>query len=177
MIAAAAIGFGATVVGALVGAGASIWTTKKAQESEMKRWYADYFLEKESQRMADLYADIEDCHYTLNRYGNAPPSEREVYEEEVSPKLESYIRSFRLAQIHLDDEEEEPLKELLGSFRRMDYHIIREMPDEEWNGYNPPQTDTDPWHEFSTDYERAMEVMEEILQPAALDNIEDNFGN
>ncbi|WP_435318454.1 hypothetical protein [Haloarchaeobius sp. TZWSO28] len=162
------------IIGAVVGAGATIFGVRYAQSEQRDRWYSDYFLEHKISSLTELYSNLEDCHYTLNLYGDYPPADEEVYREEVSPRVEAYLRSLRRAEIYLDEETEEAMSEALGRFREMDNKIIDSVPDDKWDGNKPPTPYSDDIHvQFYEAHENAKEAMQEALNPETLRSIED----
>ena len=120
-----------STVSALLG----VWITQRYEsrkkESEERRWYADYFLGRKIDALSNLYATLVDCHFTMNFYGNCPPSTLQEFKEKVLPKEEAYLRAKVMASIYLDDETNKIMSNALGAFRQASMAIWLSLPNDQ----------------------------------------------
>lgn len=83
-----------TILVAIISAASAllgVWIAQRYEsirrKSEQRRWYADYFLGRKFDALNNLYASLVDCHFTMNFYGNYPPSTLQEFMEKVQPNL------------------------------------------------------------------------------------------
>ncbi|MDI6869275.1 MAG: hypothetical protein QMD88_06810 [Coprothermobacterota bacterium] len=157
----------------------AVWITQhyelRKRESEERRWYADYFLGRKIDALNNLYAALVDCHFTLNFYGNCPPSTLQEYKEKVQPKEEAYLRAKVMASIYLDEEADKIMSNALGAFRQASFAIFLSLPEGECplnkNSYDSKIRDFD-WKVFSEAYEKAVACLKDKLNPKVLERVE-----
>jgi hypothetical protein len=144
------------------------------RKSEEKRWYAEFFLGRKIDALNNLYAALVDCHFTMNFYGNIPPSTMQEFKEKVQPKEEAYLRAKVMASIYLDEEADRIMSSALGAFRQASTAIYLNMPDDQCpakNSYSPSNRNLD-WEGFMDTYERAVACLMNMLNPKVLEHIE-----
>jgi hypothetical protein len=124
-ITAAIIGaFGALLgaIIALLGVLVNAWITKKSESerrrSEEKRWYADHYLDRKIDSIINLHSSLMDWYFSIQFYGNYPPSTLKEFKDQVNPKSDAYLRSLANVSIYLDQAEYSKLTEVLGAFRQ-----------------------------------------------------------
>ena len=157
----------------------AIWITHhfeaKKRESEEKRWYADYFLGRKIDALNNLYAALVDCHFTLNFYGNCPPSTLQEFKEKIQPKQEAYLRAMVMASIYLDEKAYGIMSNVLGSFRQASMAIWLSLPNDECpakkNSYDRSTRSVD-WKTFVETYEKSVVFLKNMLSPKVLEHIE-----
>lgn len=146
----------------------------RKRESEERRWYADYFLGKKIDALNNLYAALVDCHFTMNFYGNCPPSTLQEFKEKVQLKQETYLQANVMASIYLDEEIDKIMAEALGAFRQASMAIFLNLPDDECpankNSYSSQVRYLD-WERLSETYENAVACLKEILNPKVLEHV------
>jgi hypothetical protein len=155
-----------------------VWITQRYEsrrrESEERRWYADYFLGRKIDTLNNLYAALVECHFTLNFYGNCPPTTLKEFKEQVQPKEEAYLRSLVIASIYLDENKRDILSNALGSFRQASMAIWLSLPDKECpakkQSYSDKARNLD-WEKFSKTYENAYACLKNMLNPEVLKHI------
>ena len=156
-----------------------VWITQRYEsrrrESEERRWYADYFLGRKIDALNNLYATLVDCHFTMNFYGNCPPSTLQEYKEKVQTKEEAYLRAKVMASIFLDDEAGKIMSDVLGAFRQAGMAIWLSLPNDQCpaskNLYGPSVVTFD-WVGFNKTYDSAVACLKGILNPKILERVE-----
>jgi len=156
-----------------------VWITQRNEsrkrESEERRWYADYFLGKKIDSLNSLYASLVDCHFSLNFYGNCPPSTLQEFKERVQPKEEAYLRAKVMASIYLDDEADRIMSSALGAFRQASMAIWLSLPNDQCpvnkNSYDT-STKKLNWEKFAETYEKAVVCLRDMLNPKVLARVE-----
>lgn len=147
----------------------------RKRESEEKRWYADFFLGKKIDALNNLYAALVDCHFTMNFYGNIPPTTLQELKEKVHPKEEAYLRAKVMASIYLNDEADKIMSAALGAFRQASMAIWLSLPDDQIpvnkNSYSREIRILD-WARFIETYEKAVDCLKNMLNPKVLERIE-----
>lgn len=156
-----------------------VWITQRYEsrkrESEERRWYADYFLGKKIDALNNLYATLVDCYFTMNFYGNCPPSTLQEFKEKIQPKEETYLRAKVMASIYLDGEADKIISSALGAFRQASMAIWLSLPTSECpankNSYGPSIRDLN-WSDFGGKYEKAVACLKDMLNPKILESVE-----
>ena len=156
-----------------------VWITQryesKRKESEERRWYADYFLGRKIDALNNLYATLVDCHFTMNFYGNCPPSTLQEYKERVQTKEEAYLRAKVMASIFLDDEAGKIMSDVLGAFRQAGMAIWLSLPSDQCpankNSYDQSVVNFD-WAGFNKTYDSAVACLKDMLNPKILERVE-----
>lgn len=156
-----------------------VWMTQRHEsrkrESEERRWYADYFLGRKIDALNNLYATLVDCHFTMNFYGNYPPSTLQEHREKVVHMEDSFLRAKVMASIYLDDEAREIMSNALGAFRQASMAIYLSLPDDQCaankDSYDP-DTRRLNWGWFMDTYEKAVACLENMLSPEVLQHVE-----
>jgi len=156
-----------------------VWITQRYEsrkrESEERRWYADYFLGRKIDALNNLYATLVDCHFTMNFYGNCPPSTLQEFKEKIQPKEGAYLRAKAMASIYLDDEADKIMSNALGAFRQASMAILLSLPNEQCpankNSYDSSSRDLD-WGIFVETYEKAVACLKDKLNPKVLERVE-----
>jgi hypothetical protein len=164
-----------TAASALLG----VWITQRHEsrkrESEERRWYADYFLGRKIDALNNLYAALVDCHFTMNFYGNCPPSTLQEFKEKVQPKEEAYLLAKVMASIYLDEEADRIMSNALGAFKQASMAILLSLPDDQCpvnkNSYSPEIRSFD-WGRFSDAYDKAVACLKAMLNPKVLKIVE-----
>jgi hypothetical protein len=169
------------LVGIIAAASAllGVWITQhyesRKRESEERRWYADYFLGRKIDALNNLYATLVDCHFTMNFYGNCPPSTLQEFKEKVQPKEEGYLRAKVMASIYLDDEADKIMSDVLGSFRQASMAIWLSLPNDQCpankNSYDLSIRRLD-WKGFLETYKKAVACLKDMLSPEILERVE-----
>jgi hypothetical protein len=169
------------LVGIIVAASTllGVWITQryesKRRESEERRWYADYFLGRKIDALNNLYATLVDCHFTMNFYGNCPPSTLQEYKEKVQTKEEAYLRAKVMASIFLDDETSKIMSGVLGAFRQAGMAIWLSLPADQCpankNLYDQSVINFD-WVGFNKTYDSAVACLKDMLNPKVLERVE-----
>jgi len=160
---------------ALVG----VWLTQRHEsrkrESEERRWYSDYFLGRKIDALNNLYAALVDCHFTMNFYGNCPPSTLQEFKEKVQPKEEAYLRAMVMASIYLDEEANKLMSNALGAFRQASMAVWLSLPDDQCpvnkNSYDRSTRNLD-WKGFVEAREKAVACLKAMLNPKVLQRVE-----
>jgi hypothetical protein len=155
-----------------------VWITQRGESrrraSEERRWYADYFLGRKIDALDNLFAALVDCHFTMNYYGNYPPSTLQEFKEKVATKEESYLMSKVRASIYLHDDAKQIMSSALGAFRQTSMAILLSLPDDECPA-NKDSYDRDTryldWANFMQTYESAVSCLENMLNPAVLERV------
>lgn len=156
-----------------------VWITQRYEsrkrESEERRWYADYFLGRKIDALNNLYATLFDCYFTMNFYGNCPPSTLQEFKEKVQPKEEAYLRAKVMASIYLDDEADKIMSNALGAFRQASMAIWLSLPNDQCpankNSY-PLSIRNLNWSNFMETYEKAVVCLKDMLNPKVLESVE-----
>jgi len=156
-----------------------VWITQRYEsrkrESEERRWYADYFLGGKIDALNNLYVTLVDCHFTMNFYGNCPPSTLQEFKEKVQPKEEAYLRAMVMASIYLGNEADKIMSDALGSFRQASMAIWLSLPNDQCpankNSYNRSIRDLN-WERFKETYEKAVACLKDMLNPKVLERVE-----
>lgn len=147
----------------------------RKRESEEKRWYAEFFLGRKIDALNNLYAALVDCHFTMNFYGNIPPSTLQEFKEKVQPKEEAYLRAKVIASIYLDDEADKIMSQALEAFRQASMAIWLHLPDDQCpankNSFDQSIRNLD-WERFIETYEKAIVCLKDMLNPKVLEHIE-----
>lgn len=155
------------VLGTLAGVCLGYWLNKKI-------WRKGYFLQKKADVLADLYGALDEYHHTLHHYGNNTPATFQKYEDEVDSAVKNYIRAYRKASIYLEDEQEDKMKEAMGTFRGFAMAIWLNLPEEEIPG-NPDSYSDDmsvyEWSQLDEDFEEAEECMKNMLMAEELEGL------
>jgi len=169
------------LVGIIAAASAllGVWITQhyesKKRESEERRWYADYFLGRKIDALNNLYATLVDCYFTMNFYGNCPPSTLQEFKEKIQPKEEAYLRAKVMASIYLDDEVDKIMSKALGAFRQASMAIWLSLPNDQCpankNSYSPGIRNLD-WSNFTETYNKAVACLKDMLNPKILESVE-----
>lgn len=165
----------ATLAGAMVGGGIAFGSTWYTQKATRNRWYSDQFLQKKINLLSDLYADLEACHFAFSSWGGDISMTQDGYDNELRPALNTYLRSYRLAKVYLNDDQQDPFNDLLGRFRETELNYINDIPDADWEGTKPTPTrpQSSVGCDLHTAYEAAKNVLEDELHPETLRDIED----
>jgi hypothetical protein len=146
----------------------------RKKESEERRWYADYFLGRKIDALNNLYAALVDCHFTMNFYGNCPPSTLREFKEKIQTKEEVYLRAKVMASIYLDDEADKVMSNALGAFRHASMAIWLSLPDDQCpankNSYDPTIRNMD-WDDFQDSYKKAVDSLKGMLNPKVLEHV------
>lgn len=153
-----------------------VWITQRHEsrkrESEERRWYSDYFLGRKIDALNNLYAALVDCHFTMNFYGNCPPSTLQEFKEKVQPKEQAYLRAMVMASIYLDEEANKLMSNALGAFRQASMAIWLSLPDEELR-VNKESYGNDVknvnWERLKDRYDQAVDCLRNLLNPKVLD--------
>ena len=156
-----------------------VWITQryesKRRESEERRWYADYFLGRKIDALNNLYATLVDCHFTMNSYGNYPPSTLQEYKERVQTKEEAYLQAKVMASIFLDDEAGKIMSDVLGAFRQASMAILFSLPSDQCpankNSDDQSVVNMD-WAGFNKTYDSAVACLKDMLNPKILERVE-----
>jgi len=156
-----------------------VWITQRYEsrkrESEERRWYADYFLGRKIDALNNLYAALVDCHFTMNFYGNCPPSTLQEFKEKVQPKEEAYLRAMVMASIYLDSEADKIMSAALASFRQANMAIWLSLPNDQCpankNSYSQSMKELN-WEIFEETYKNAVACLKDMLNPEVLERIE-----
>lgn len=164
-----------SVTGALLGVRMTQNHESKKRESEERRWYADYFLGRKIDALNNLYATLVDCHFTMNFYGNCPPSTLKEFKEKVQPKEEAYLRAKVMASIYLDDEADKIMSSALGAFRQASMAIWLSLPNDQCpankNSYSSDIKNLN-WSNFMETYNKAVARLKDMLNPKILESVE-----
>jgi hypothetical protein len=159
---------------------AGIWITHhfalERNKLQAKRWYAEFFLNKKYKALSDLYTALIECHEALNLYGNMPPPTLHEFEEKVSNKVDAYKRAKLTASIFLNERQNKILSEALGAFRRAAQATWLSLPDKQLPNVNkgsyPPEVKLVDWNDLRDKYDKAVECLQEVLNPRLLSEIE-----
>ena len=119
---------------ALLGVFITQFYESRKRALEEKRWYAEFFLGRKIDALNSLYAALVDCHYTINFYGNDPPSTMQEFKEKIQSKENAYLRAKVIASIYLDEGADKIMDYALGAFRQSSMAIWLRTPD------NPTKT-------------------------------------
>ena len=164
-----------SAVSALLGVYITQRYESRKRESEERRWYADYFLGKKIDALNNLYATLVDCYFTMNFYGNCPPSTLQEFKEKIQPKEEAYLRAKVMASIYLGDEADKIMSNALGTFRQASMAIWLSLPNDQCpankNSYSPNIRDLN-WTDFRGKYEKAVAFLKDMLNPKILESVE-----
>jgi hypothetical protein len=145
----------------------------KKRASEEKRWYAQFFLGRKIDALNSLYAALVDCYYTLNFYGNDPPSSMQEFKERIQPKENAYLRAKVIASIYLDDGADKIMNYALGAFRQASMAIWLHVPDNPHKDKYDSRTRELDWTLFTKAYDQAVACLKNMLNPQILED----FGN
>jgi hypothetical protein len=159
---------------ALLGVFISQFYESRKRASEEKRWYAEFFLGRKIDALNSLYAALVDCHYTMNFYGNDPPSTMQEFKEKIQSKENAYLRAKVIASIstYLDEEADKTMNYALGAFRQASMAIWLRTPDNPHrNKYDASTRDLD-WPQFGKRYEAAVACLKIMLHPQVLERFE-----
>lgn len=155
-----------------------VWITQyyesRKRKSEERRWYAEYFLSRKIDALNNLYTTLVDCFFTMNFYGNLPPSTLQEFKEKVQPKEEAYLRAKVIASIYLDDEADKIMSNALGAFRQASMAIWLSLPNDQCPA-NKNSYDSDRnlnWLNFNETYKKAVACLRDMLNPKVLEGVE-----
>ncbi len=167
----AAIGAASTLLGVVI---TQFYESRK-RASEEKRWYAEFFFVSKFDALNNLYSALVECDFTMNFYGNVPPSTMQEFKEKIQPKEEAYLRAKVMASIYLDHEADEIMSASLGAFRQASAAIWLHLPDyqshAQKDSYDLSTRNLD-WHLFGDTYEKAVDCLKKKLNPQLLERFE-----
>jgi len=167
----------ATLTGSftLLGVGVTLWFQEKRSTLEHSRWYAAHFIGDKLQSFRKLHIALVDCHFTMNFYGNTPPQTLVEFKEKVATKEQAYLEAMVLASLFLKDDEKKIFRKALGAFRQASMAIWLSLPDGQLPvnkmSYSEEIKRLD-WSVFTETYEKALEILQQKLNPESLEAIE-----
>ncbi len=124
----------------------------------------------------NLYVALVDCHFTMNFYGNMPPSTLQEFKEKVQPKEEAYLRAKVMASIYLDDEAEKIMSRALGAFRQASMAIWLSLPNDQCPANQISYSESTrrmDWQGFMDSYEKSVSCLKSMLNPKVLQRVEE----
>jgi len=158
----ALVGFIGVIVGAVISAVVTVYTTNKKQEAANRRLREKQYLEKKVEKMTELHAELDDCFQTIedfleNMSHTTPPSE---YEEVVEPKIESFHKTFLRNSIYLTEDQKKAIFDVKMQFGMIGADIEDFLKKEDWD--EEPRTHQgnlrDSWEEAKDMLKEEMDV-------------------
>jgi hypothetical protein len=131
--------------------------------------YAQFFLGRKIDALNSLCAALVDCHFTMNFYGNVPPSTMQEFKEKVQPKEEAYLRTKVIASIYLDNDADKKMSAALGAFRGASKAIWLRVPDNPHKDSYDSKTQELDWPQLEKSYEEAVACLKNMLNPQILE--------
>lgn len=163
-----------TAVSALAG----VWITQrhemKKRISEEKRWYADHFLDKKIDSITNHYSSLMDWYFSIQFYGNYPPSTLKEFNDQVQSKADAYLRSLASVFIYLDQDEYLVMTEVLGAFKQATTAIWLSLPDDQCHAKKasyPSEITNLDWVRFEQAYTNAGTLIKKHLNPEILKQV------